>query len=429
MLRPLLVAVALLTLQAASFAQAPSPAQVLLERGLSLLESNYYGFKPIDYAKLEVDAALKLRNLCVGQSACPYSAGSSVLDETLASLGDGHSFRLSANRFAQFNADAAGAKLPIVGLKFGELPDAAALVITRVREGSSAQATGLKRGDVVLSVDGRALSEFRSANDAVTFITNLEFAGKPFTLGISRSTESPSVTTSSGASFTRSTAFERPVTLTPELLTPWLPSYTLRPDGIAVITFYQYLTNNQIAAKVHASVRQAQAANAKAVILDVRGSGGGSAFESLASAGAFMETTGVRFENKFGGGANVFENGAISGTGFRIANPAKFTGPLLVLTNRISRSAAEYMTYFLQRAGRAKVLGEPTAGVLNTSTTVSALPDGGAIAVTSGRSFTLDGAAHPERIAPDTVITDDMAALSKGRDVILERAVQQLNQP
>jgi hypothetical protein len=106
MLRPLLVAVAFLTLQAASFAQAPSPAQVLLERGLTLLESNYFGFKPIDYAKLEVDAARKLEGLCAGQSACPYSAGSSVLDETLASLGDGHSFRLNANRYAQFNADA-----------------------------------------------------------------------------------------------------------------------------------------------------------------------------------------------------------------------------------------------------------------------------------------------------------------------------------
>lgn len=422
MLRLLLVAVSLLTFQAASFAQAPSPAQVLLERGLTLLESNYYGFKPIDYDRLEADAALKLQSLCAGQSACPYSAGSSVLDETLASLGDGHSFRLSANRYAQFNADARGATLPIVGLKFGELPDAAALVITRVREGSSADKAGLKRGDVVSSVDGRALSEFKSASEATAFVTGLEFAGKPFTLGVSSQT-------TSAPSGTPSTMLERPVTLTPELLTPWLPSYALRADGIAVITFYQYLTNNQIAAKVHAFVREAQAANARAVILDVRGSGGGSAFESLGSAGAFMDLVGVRFENKYGSGANVFENGAITGTGFRIANPAKWTGPLLVLTNRISRSAAEYMAYFLQRAGRARVLGEPTAGVLNTSTTVSPLPDGGAIAVTSGRSKTLDGAAHPERIAPDTVISDDMVALSKGRDVILERAVQLLNQP
>ena len=425
MLRLLLVAVSLLTFQAASFAQAPSPAQVLLERGLTLLESNYYGFKPIDYDRLEADAALKLQSLCAGQSACPYSAGSSVLDETLASLGDGHSFRLSANRYAQFNADARSATLPIVGLKFGELPDAAALVITRVREGSSADKAGLKRGDVVSSVDGRALSEFKSASEATAFVTGLEFAGKPFTLGVSSQTPSSSVAPSG----TPSTMLERPVTLTPELLTPWLPSYALRADGIAVITFYQYLTNNQIAAKVHAFVREAQAANARAVILDVRGSGGGSAFESLGSAGAFMDLVGVRFENKYGSGANVFENGAITGTGFRIANPAKWTGPLLVLTNRISRSAAEYMAYFLQRAGRARVLGEPTAGVLNTSTTVSPLPDGGAIAVTSGRSKTLDGAAHPERIAPDTVITDDMVALSKGRDVILERAVQLLNQP
>ena len=428
MLRPLLVAAAFLTLQAASFAQAPSPAQVLLERGLTLLESNYYGFKPIDYAKLEADAVLKLQSICAGQSSCPYSAGSSVLDETLASLGDGHSFRLSANRFAQFNADASGAKLPSVGLKFDALPDAAALVITRVREGSSADRAGLKRGDVVTSVDGRALSEFSSLTDALTFITGLEFAGKPFTVYVRTETQSPSVE-SGGTTFTPFTSVERAFRLTPEPLTPWLPTYALRSDGIAIITFYQYLTGNQIAAKVHAYVRQAQAANARAIILDVRGSGGGSAFESLASAGAFADAVGVRFENKYGGGVSVFENGAITGTGFKIANPAKWTGPVLVLTNRISRSAAEYMAYFLQRAGRALVLGEPTAGVLNTSTTVSPLPDGGAIAVTSGRSLTLDGAAHPERIAPDVAITDDMAALSKGRDVILERAVQLLNQP
>ena len=428
MIRPLFVAIAFLTLQVASFAQAPSPAQVLLERGLALLESNYYGFKPIDYARLEADATLKLQRVCAGQSACPYSAGSSVLDETLAGLGDGHSFRLSANRYAQFNADARGAALPIVGLKFGALPDAAALVITRVREGSSADKAGLKRGDVVSSVDGRALSEFRSASEATAFITGLEFAGKPFTVQVSSQTTSASVAVS-GTTFTPSTIFDRVVTLTPEALTPWLPSYALRTDGIAVITFYQYLTNNQIAAKVHAHVRQAQSANARAVILDVRGSSGGSAFESLASAGAFMDTVGVRFESKFGSGASVFESGAITGTGFKIADPAKWSGPVIVLTNQISRSAAEYMAYFLQRAGRARVLGEPTAGVLNTSTTVSPLPDGGAIAVTSGRSKTLDGVAHPERIAPDTVITEDMAALSRGRDLVLERAVQLLNQP
>jgi carboxyl-terminal processing protease len=428
MLRSSLVALVFLTLQAASYAQAPSPAQVLLERGLALLERNYYGFKPIDHAKLATDSALKLQRVCAGQSACPYSAGSSVLDETLASLGDGHSFRLNSNRYAQFNADASGAKLPMVGLKFGELPDAPALVVTRVREGSSAQALGLKRGDVVTAVDGRALSSFSSASEATAFITGLEFAAQPFTVQVSSQTTSASVA-ANGTTFTPSTTLERTITLTPEPLTPWLPSYALRADGIAVITFYQYLTNNQIAAKVHAFVRQAQAAGARAVILDVRGSGGGSAFESLASAGAFMDTVGVRFENKFGNGVNLFENGAITDTGFKIANPAKWTGPLLTLTNRVSRSAAEYMAYFLQRAGRARVLGEPTAGVLNTSTTVSPLPDGGAIAVTSGRSSTLSGDPHPERVAPDIVVTDDMAALSKGRDLVLERAVQSLMQP
>jgi carboxyl-terminal processing protease len=404
--------VAFLSLQVTSLAQAPSPAQNLLDRALTALERNYFGFKSLDFAQVELDAEQKLDTACASQNPCPVETGSSVLDDVLAGIGDGHTFRLSANRYAQFNADATGARLPMVGLKFDALPDAAALVITRVREGSPAERAGLKRGDVVTSAGGRDLGTFRSASAATDFITALEFAAKPFQLTVS---------SLGGAA--------RVVQLAPEPMTPWLPSYTLRADNIAVITFYQFLTNNQIASRVHDFVRQAQRANAKAIILDVRGSGGGSAFESMGSAGAFVDQAGVSFQSKFGGGLNVFQNGEIKDTGFKIANPARWTGPVVVLTNRVSRSAAEYMTYFLQRPGRAQVIGEPTAGVLNTSTTVSPLPDGGAIAVTSGRSSTPDGEPHPERITPNIILTDDMAALARGRDLVLERAVQVLTQP
>ena len=410
MIRALMVSLALLGFQVTSLADAPSQAQTLVDRALTLIENNYYGFKQLDYSALEREADAKLGAACAGQTACPYATGATVLDDVLGDVSDGHTFRLSANRYAGFNADARGSAVPMIGLKFDALPDAAGLIITRVKADSPADRAGLKRGDVVWSINTLPLESYKNAADAVNAITNLEFLAKPIALGVS----------SLGGA-------RRSVSLQPEALTPWLPSYAPRGDGIAVITFYQYLTNNQIAAKVHEFLRLAQTSNIRAVILDVRGSGGGSAFESLAAAGAFTEPVGVRFESKYGSGATVFQNGEITDTGFKIANAAKWTGPVVVLTNHISRSAAEYMTYFLQRAGRAKVIGEPTAGVLNTSTSVLPLPDGGAIAVTSGRSSALDGTPHPERIAPDVVLTDDMGALSKGRDVILDRAVQQLS--
>ncbi len=137
-----------------------------------------------------------------------------------------------------------------------------------------------------------------------------------------------------------------------------------------------------IASRVHDFVRQAKAEGARAIILDVRGSGGGSGLESVAAAGAFVEPVGTQFESVRNKGAIVYQNGAIANTGFRLANPANWTGAVLVLTNHSSRSAAEYMTFFLQHAGRAKVIGEATAGVLNTSTSIYPLPGDSSLAVT-----------------------------------------------
>jgi carboxyl-terminal processing protease len=45
------------------------------------------------------------------------------------------------------------------------------------------------------------------------------------------------------------------------------------------------------------------------------------------------------------------------------------------------------------------------------------------LAITAGRSSSLDGAPHPEFVTPDVEMVDDMAALASGKDVILERAL------
>ncbi|MFN3266579.1 MAG: S41 family peptidase, partial [Deinococcales bacterium] len=197
---------------------------------------------------------------------------------------------------------------------------------------------------------------------------------------------------------------------------------------VATITFYQYLTP-LVATRVHEHIRTALAQNAKAIVLDVRGSGGGSAFESMGSAGAFVQPVGTQFEVKNGKGSYEFRDGSIYAGNARIWNLPNFVRwekPVMVLTNGISRSAAEYMTYFLQRSKRALVLGERTAGVLNTSTSLYPLPDGSTLAITAGRSSSLDGTPHPEFVTPDIELKDDMTALAAGRDLVLERALEML---
>ncbi len=392
-----------------SIAQAPSPAQYLLGEALTTFEERYFGFKEIDFSALNRDANTKLEVACKDLLPCPFAVGETTLDNVLSSVGDGHTFRLTPIAWAQFVANSDNAPLPMVGLKFAALPDASALVVTRVLEGSPAKLAGIERGDVVWAVNSNSLETFKSASEAVSAITKLEFTRQPVTLKVSHlGTE------------------RKIVKLEPAELKPWLPSYELRFDGVAVITFYQYLTGNLIASRVHEFVSLAQAAKARAIVLDVRGSGGGSGYESAASAGAFVEPVGTQFESVRSQGRVVYQDGKIANSGFRISNPALWTNAVLVLTNHISRSAAEYMTFFLQETGRAKVIGETTAGVLNTSTSIFPLPGGSSLAVTSGRSSTLEGVAHPEFVTPDVVMTDDMGALSQGRDVILLKALEML---
>ena len=411
MRRLLWVLSSLIVFTTLSVAQAPSPAQYLLDEAINTISERYFGFAQIDDSALNRSANQKLELACKDITPCPFGVGEIVLDDVLSGIGDGHTFRLSAIAWAQFVANANNAPLPMMGLKFTALPDASALVVTRVLENSPAKSAGIQRGDTLWAVNGESLDQYKSATEAINAITTLEFNHEAIELEIQ----------------TRGSMTRKTVKLEPTALKPWLPSYELRPDGVAIITFYQYLTGGLIASKVHEFVHQAQTSKARAIILDVRGSGGGSGFESAASAGAFLEqAVGTRIESARGNSETIFQNGGINGTNFRIENPAYWSGELLVLSNHISRSAAEYMTFFLQSAARAKVIGEPTAGVLNTSTSIYPLPGDSSLAVTSGRSSTLTGKPHPERVTPDIVMTDDMGALSQGRDVIFEKALEML---
>jgi carboxyl-terminal processing protease len=405
MQRILLVMLCFMTFTVSSYAQAPSSAVFLIERAVDLLSRYYAGFATFNITELEKIAKDKLSSICKDSQACDYKQGIPVLDELISSLGDGHTFRMSALRRAEFNANAANQPMLGVGMKYAALPDAPALVVTRVLENSPTALAGIKRGDVIFGVNGN-LNRFKSAAEAIVAISELEATVPSIQFEFRDS---------------------RTVILEPRRIGPWLPSLEIKND-IAIITFYQFLTP-VVAARVQEYIRDST--NVKAIILDVRGSGGGSAFESIGSAGGFIEPVGTTFESKNGKGGYEFQNGVIKSNGFAVWNLNPFTRfdknkPVLVLTNRISRSAAEYMTYFLQRLGRAKVLGERTAGVLNTSTGLYDLPDGSTFAITAARSSSLDGVPHPEFVTPDFEMLDDMSALSRGKDLILEKAFEML---
>jgi carboxyl-terminal processing protease len=374
-----------------------------------MLRRNYFGFVKFDVNALETKAKTEVQTSCQAVTNCEYKYGVAALQNVLNEIGDGHTFRLTPLRRAEFEANSSGQPLRGVGLRFAPLPDAPALVVTRVLENSPAAKAGIRRGETVWAVNG-SLARFGSAAEASEAVFELQSTADTLVLELRDSQNRV-----------------RNVALKTALVGPWLPSLEFR-DDVAVITFYQYLTPG-VAARIHDHVRSAAARNAKAIVLDVRGSGGGSAFESLGSAGAFVQSIGYQSATEGRWSSAEYRDGRIlsaNNTLWNLNAPTTWNKPVMVLTNKISRSAAEYMTYFLQRSKRAQVIGERTAGVLNTATSIRGLPDGSSLAVTSARSSTLDGVPHPEFVTPDLEMLDDMAALSQGRDLILERALNAL---
>ncbi len=403
----LLVLTAAFSLATVGVAQAPSQAEDLVQQSAEMLRRDYFGFVKFDVNALEAKAKAEVQASCQTVSSCDYKYGVSALQHLLSQIGDGHTFRLTPLRRAEFEANGNNQPVRGVGLRFATLPDAPALVVTRVLENSPAAKAGLRRGETIWAVNG-SLARFQSASEASEAVFELQSTADTLVLEVHDSQNRV-----------------RNVALRTTMVGPWLPSLEFK-NNAAIITFFQYLTPG-VAAQVHEHIRTAAARNARAIILDVRGSGGGSGFESLGSAGAFAQQIGVTTTAQDRSRSTEYRDGRIySGNNvvWSLNASTTWNKPVLVLTNKISRSAAEYMTYFLQRAKRAQVIGERTAGVLNTATTVRALPDGSSLAVTSARSSSLDSVPHPEFVTPDIEMIDDMGALSQGRDVVLEKALE-----
>jgi carboxyl-terminal processing protease len=416
----LVVALALSSTLALSQTLPVSPAESLFNRALSTLQMNYYGYAKLDAAALRTSYLPRLELSCAARADCPFDAATDLVSEMVSSLKDPHTYRLPADQSVTVNRDFNNlvSKDASFGMMLASVPGAGVLVVKHVLEDGPAYRAGLRRGDTIVALNDQVLDRFGSARAAFDVIGRSEREAEPLRLQARRAGRAA-----------------RTLELSPVPLQPWPPQLELRPDGIAVISLSQFKANGGVANRVHALVAQAVALKARALILDVRDSSGGLISEMLGAAGAFIERPALLDEFKDGRYLYEFKDGRFAQTDSQgrraefnvVSQASRWTGPLVVLTNGIAKSAPEYLAYLLQHANRAKVIGEPTLGALNTSNSFFGLPDGSALAVSLGRSLDLSGAPFPERVTPDVSVRDDLAALAVGRDLALETAVRVLD--
>jgi carboxyl-terminal processing protease len=136
---------------------------------------------------------------------------------------------------------------------------------------------------------------------------------------------------------------------------------------------------------------------AQALVLDLRGNGGGLLNEAVLSASVFVDDGVIVSTSSRSSGDEDYD--AVGG--------ALDPRPMVVLINRDTASAAEILSAALQDYGLATLVGTRSYGK-NTVQEVLHLPAGGALDLTIGEYVTSEGESLADRgVQPDVRAKDD----------------------
>lgn len=402
---------------------ASSPAQLVFNRVNQLIETNYGGLSTVDRVALAAEYQKRLDAVCNGAADCAEAKAYPVIQAEVTALGDEHTFFQTPEDYKEFSASASGGNRLQFGVKLARL-DGENRVVTEVVPGSAAEEGGLRRGDLLLTIDGApyTFNGLKAAKEG----------GKPTVLGLTRQGTGLTLTLTSRESSTRDLPRLSYVPASAPAAGAAATSTTAGSE-VAVLRIPTFLSGGGVAQRVHDLVGQAQRRGASGMIVDLRGNGGGSLYECDSGVSAFVPSL-TRVARSVDGNARTvvsrgtrLEDGRIAGS---VRNPKLWTGPLAVLVDGGSASCSEFFAYEIQYAGRGPVIGETTAGVGNTATRIFEVGDG-ALQLTMLNYAKPDGTPYPTRITPDQPFAqgeEQIRALTQGRDALLDDGVRALAQ-
>lgn len=400
---------------------ASSPAQLVFNKVNRLIQDNYGGLSTVDRVALAAEYQKRLDAVCSASATnCPESKAYPVLQAEVTALGDEHSYFQTPEDFKEFAASASGGNRLQFGVKMARL-DGENRVVTEVVPGSAAEAAGLMRGDLLLSIDGLpyTFAALRTAKEG----------GKPTTLGLTRRGAAITTTLTSRESSTR----DLPRISYVRAVTPAGAAATTTAGEVAVLRIPTFLSGGGVAQQVHDLVGQAQRRGVSGVIVDLRGNGGGSLYECDSGVSAFIPSVTRIARSADGNLRTLVSRGTILQDGLiaaSVRNPRLWSGPLAVLVDGGSASCSEFFAHEVQYAGRGPVIGETTAGVGNTATRIFEVGDA-ALQLTILNYAKPDGTPYPTRITPDQTVAqgeEQIRHLTLGQDDLVSDGVRALAQ-
>ncbi|MFD9647196.1 S41 family peptidase [Streptomyces sp. NPDC059082] len=307
-------------------------------------------------------------------------SGKKAAEEFVSRSGDRWGAVYDKKEYEEFE-QALGGAYTGVGLSAGRA-GADGVRVTRVRPGGPAERAGLRAGDRLVSVDGRAVDGL-SVSEVVALLRGDGVPGSSVALRVERGR----------AAWTQTLRRAR---LTTD------PVTVRRLDDGAVLIRVTAFTKGA-GTRVRDAVRAAP--DGAGVLLDLRGNAGGLVAEAAVAASAFLDGGLVATYDVAGEERAVYaEGGGDTGR------------PLVALIDGGTMSAAELLTGALQDRGRAVTVGSRTFGKGSVQMP-SALPDGSVAELTVGHYRTPAGHAVDGRgITPD--LTADAGAEERARTVL-----------
>lgn len=355
----------------------------IFDRAWQLVNDKFFDakFRGVDWP------AMKARYRPEAEKAADDDALYVVINSLLGELKESHNYAMTP----QHRWEVLAKQRARIGIGLRRLEDR--WIVTEVSPGSPAEEAGVRRGWIVEARDGKPLD-----------------AGANFLLKDGQVV---------GYDFLTTEDERRPLSMTARVLST-ADRREVRPlaDGTMYLRFdgfdYQSLHWLSEQLKIHRA--------APAVVIDLRNNQGGLFYSLEFSLGEF-------FPRPVQLGTFIRRSGSAKEQDSNQLFSARYTGRVVLLTDRSTASCAEIMAHALHYYKRAVVIGRPTAGAVVASRYFS-LPEGGMMQIAVDDFRGLDGKRlEGLGVQPDVAVELKLADLRTGHDPDLVAAEASLHSP